>query len=100
MGKGVIFGNSRVMSPSNRSLYITSVGWVISLTFGSVLVTLSLSPRIGYASGLMEPLLITPVSQRCPSFHIDSMLPTFSRHSPYALVRRKLKHDSAIPQLY
>ena len=38
------------MSPSNRALYITSVGWVISLNLGVVLVTLSLSPSTSYAS--------------------------------------------------
>ena len=48
---------------------------------------------------LMEPLLIPPVSQRCPIFHMKSMLPTFSHHFPYALVRRKLKLESTIPQL-
>ena len=48
--KDVIFGSSRVMSPSNRALYITSVGWVISLTLGVVLFTLILSPPTGYAS--------------------------------------------------
>ena len=40
------------MSPSNRALYITSIGWVISFTLGFVLVTLSLSPLTGYASSL------------------------------------------------
>ena len=44
MGKDVIFGSSRFMSPSNRALYITSVGWVISLTLGVVLITPILSP--------------------------------------------------------
>ena len=38
------------MSPSNRALYITLVGWVISLTLEVVLVTLILSPPTGYAS--------------------------------------------------
>ena len=38
------------MSPSNRALYITSVGWVIIMTLGVVLVTLILSPLTGYAS--------------------------------------------------
>ena len=28
----------------------------------------------------MEPLLMPPVSQRCPSFYIESMLPSFSHH--------------------
>ena len=38
------------MSPSNRALYITSIGWVNSLNLGAVLVYLSLSPPAGYAS--------------------------------------------------
>ena len=38
------------MFPFNRALYITSIGWVISLNLGAVLVTLSLSPPTGYAS--------------------------------------------------
>ena len=33
-----------VVSPSNRALYITSIGWVYSLTLGDVLIYLSLSP--------------------------------------------------------
>ena len=45
--KYVIFGSSRVVSPSNRTLYITSIGWVYSLTLGAVLIYLSLSPPIG-----------------------------------------------------
>ena len=49
-GKDVIFGSSWVMLPSNRALCITYVGWVISLTLGDVLFTMSLSPLIGYAS--------------------------------------------------
>ena len=50
MRKDVIFGSSQVMSPSNRALCITSIGWVISLTLGVVLVTLSLSPLTRYDS--------------------------------------------------
>ena len=50
MGKDVIFCSNRVMSPSNIALYITSIGWVISLTLGVVLVTMILSPPNGYAS--------------------------------------------------
>ena len=38
MGNDIIFGSRRVMLPSNRALYITSVGWVYSLTLGVVLV--------------------------------------------------------------
>ena len=47
----------------------------------------------------MEPLLMPLVSQRCPILHIESMLHTFSHHLPYALVQRKLKPESSIPQL-
>ena len=50
MGKDVILGSSRVLSPSNRALHITSIGWDFSLTLGSILVNLSLSPLTGYAS--------------------------------------------------
>ena len=42
--KYVIFSSYRVVSPSNRALYITSICWVYSLTLGAVLVYLSLSP--------------------------------------------------------
>ena len=38
------------MSPSNKALYITSIGWVVSLILGAILVTLSLSPPTSYAS--------------------------------------------------
>ena len=47
----------------------------------------------------MEPLLMPPMSHRFPNLHIESMLPTFRHHSPYALVPKKLKPESAIPQL-
>ena len=47
----------------------------------------------------MEPLSMPHVSQRCPSLYIESMLPSFSHHTPLSLVRRKLKPESAIPQL-
>ena len=51
MGKDVILGSSRVVSPSNRALHITSIGWDFSLTLGDVIVILSLSPPTGYDSG-------------------------------------------------
>ena len=50
MGNNIIFRSSRVMSASNGALHITSVGWVVSLTLGAVLVTLCLTPPTGYAS--------------------------------------------------
>ena len=43
----VIFGSSQVVSPSNKVLYITSIGWVNILTLGDVLISLGLSPPIG-----------------------------------------------------
>ena len=46
-GKDVIFVSSRVVSPSNKALYITFVGWVNTLTLGAVLISLSLSPPTG-----------------------------------------------------
>ena len=36
--KDVIFGSSRVMSPSNKALYITSIGWVVRMALGVVLI--------------------------------------------------------------
>ena len=50
MGNDIIFDSCRVISPLNRALYITSIGWVVSLNLGDVLVTLILSPLTGYAS--------------------------------------------------
>ena len=43
-GKDVIVANSPVMSPLNRALYITSVGWVSSFNLEVVLFSRSLSP--------------------------------------------------------
>ena len=48
----------------------------------------------------MEPLSMPPVSQRCPSLYIESMLPLFSHHSELCSCWRKLKPKSAIPQLF
>ena len=76
------FGSCRVVSPSNRSLYITSVGWVYSLTIGAVLIYLSLSTYI----------------------HIESMLPTFSHHSPLFSCSKEVEtsvdHSSVILTLH
>ena len=36
----------------------------------------------------MDPFLMPLMSHKCPSFHINSMLPTFSHHFPYSLVQR------------
>ena len=46
-GKMLSFGSCQVMSPLNRAMYITSIGWVYSLTLGAILVYLSLSPPTG-----------------------------------------------------
>ena len=50
MGNDIIFSSIRVMAASNGALYITSIGWVVSMTLGVVLITLSFSPPTGYAS--------------------------------------------------
>ena len=77
------FGNCRVVSPSNRALYITSIGWVYSLTLGAVLVlsqfisTDSLSFQSPWS--LCRCLLCR---KDVPVLHIESILPTFSHHSP------------------
>ena len=44
IGKDVMFGSIWVLSPSNRALCITSIGWFNILTLGAVLISLSLSP--------------------------------------------------------
>ena len=86
MGNDIILGICRVVSPSNRLLYITSIGWVVSMTLGVVLVTLSFLHRLVMLPTLMEPLSMPPVSQSCPNFHVNSKLPMFNHHFPYALV--------------
>ena len=85
-----------VKSCPNRALYITSVGWVNSLNLGVVLVNLSLSPPIGYASShhgaSVDAYCVTEMSQ-----FIESMIPTFSHNFTYSLVRRKLNPELTIP---
>ena len=89
MGNDITFGSCRFMPPLNRAMYITSIGWVISMTIGGVLFTLSFLHRPVMLPVPMEPLLMPPVSQRCTSLHVESMIPIFSHHFPYALVQRK-----------
>ena len=60
--KDVIFGSSRVVSPSNRALYITSIGWVISLNSIVVLVTQSFLHGLAMLPIPMEPLSTPHVS--------------------------------------
>ena len=68
------FGSCRIVSPSNRALYITSIGWIISLTLGVVLVTLSLSPLTGYASSphgaSVDVSCVTKMSQFVYRVHV------------------------------
>ena len=94
MRNDIIFGSHRVVSPSNRAMYITSIGWVYSLNLGAVLVYLSLSPPTGYASSphgaSVDASCVTEMSQFC----ISSLCFLYSvtiRH--YALFRRKLKPE-------
>ena len=70
--KDVIFGNCRVMSPLNRALYVTSVGWVYSLTLGAILIYLSLSTPTGQASSpygtSIDASCVVEMSQFCITF--------------------------------
>ena len=84
------------MSPLSRSLYIPSIGWVISMNLGYVIITMSFLHRLVMLPVPMEPLSMTPMSQICLSFHVESMLP-ISHHIPYAIVRSKFYPDLAIP---
>ena len=99
MGNYITFASCRVVSPSNRTLYITSIGWVVSMNLGVVIVPLSFIYHLVMLPVPMEPLSMPPVSHKCPSLHIESMLPTFSHHLPYALVQRNLNLESSIPRL-
>ena len=62
MGNDIIFGSCRVMSPSNKSLYITSIGWVVSMNLGDVLVTLCFLHQLVMLPVPMEPMLMPPMS--------------------------------------
>ena len=52
----------------------------------------------------MEPLLMPPVSQRCPSLYIESMLPSFSHHMPLFSCSKEVEtcvgHSSVILTLH
>ena len=71
-----------------QTLYIPSIGWVISMTLGVILITLSFVHRLVMLLVPMEPLSVPPMSQSCPDFHVDSML-SISIHLHYAIVRRE-----------
>ena len=89
MENDIIFGSCRVVSPSSRALYITSIGWVVSMNLGVVVITLSFFHRLVMLPLPMEPLLMPPMSHICTSLHVESMMPMFSHHFPYSLVWRK-----------
>ena len=99
MRNDITFGSFRVVFPSNIALYITSISWVISMNLGVVLVTLIFLHRLVMLPVPMEPLSIPPVLQSCASFHVEYILPK-NLHLPYALVRRKSRHELDIPQIY
>ena len=84
-GNDITFGSFRILSPSNREMYITFVSWVISMNLGFVLVILIFLHQLVILPLPMEPLLMPPMSQSCPSFHVEYMLP-MSLHLPYAIV--------------
>ena len=52
----------------------------------------------------MEPLSMPPVSQRCPCLYTESMLPTFSHHSPLCSCLKEVEtwvgHSSVILTLH
>ena len=77
------FGSCRVVSPSNRALYITSVGWVYSLTLGAVLILSEFISTnwLSFQSpwSLYRCLLC---HRDVPVLYIESMLPTLSHHLP------------------
>ena len=70
----LLFCSCRVVSRLNRALYITSIGWVVSLTLGVVLITLSLSPSTGYASSphgaSVDASCVTKMSQFAYQLHV------------------------------
>ena len=82
------FGIYRVVSPSNKALYIPSIGWVISMTLGVILVTLVFLHQLVMLPIPRQPLSMPHVSQSCLDFHVDSMMP-MSLHLPYSLVPSK-----------
>ena len=57
-----LLGIHRVRSPSNKALHIPSIGWVISMNLGVVLVTLSSLHQLVMLPVPMEPLSIPSVS--------------------------------------
>ena len=73
------------MSPSNKALYITFVGWIVSLTLGAVLVTLSLSPLTGYApsphGASVDSSYVTNISQFAYQVHASYLQSPFSLFS-------------------
>ena len=92
------------MSPSNIALYITSIGWVIILNLGVVIVTMSLSPPSGYGFGhhgaYVDASYVTYMSQFLYRFH--AAYP--SHHSPLFScskeVEARVSHSSVILTLH
>ena len=94
------FGSCRVVSPLNKALYITSIGWVYSLTLGSVLVLYEFISTNWLSFPSPWSLCRCLLCRRdVPVLYIESMLPLFSHHSPLCYCSRKLKPESTIPQL-
>ena len=93
------FGSCRVVSPSNRALHITSIGWVI-VWLRSCTRYLSFISTDWLSFQSLWSLYWCLLHHRDVTVCILSLcclhLVTIRR---YALVRRKLKPESAIPQL-
>ena len=88
------------MSPSNRALYITSIGWVIVL-LRSCTRYLSFISTNWLSFQSLWSLYWCLLHHRDVPICISSLccLLSVTIHQ-YALVQRKLKPESAIPQLY
>ena len=55
MWNDITFGSWCVVSPSNKALYIPSIGWVISMNLGVVLINLIFLHRLVMILIPMEP---------------------------------------------
>ena len=99
MENDIIFGSCRVVSPSNRALYITSIGWVI-VWLKSCTHYLSFISIDWLSFQSLWSLYWCLLYHRDVPFCILSLCylqsVTIRR---YALVRWNLKPESAIPQL-
>ena len=88
------------MSLSNRALYITSIGWVVSMTLEAILVTLILSPPTGYASSphgaSVDASYVTKMSQFSYRVHAAYLQSPLALCSCSKEVEARVGHSSVI----